>query len=107
MSQPRDTAAVETHFTEALPFLERGVKKARADMFFYAAAAVLCIVALSFTADLEMPFGLNFVVVVIRVLLVLGLGYNGWMGVIMTNKEINCLTAAKKDINNLIKSNPT
>ena len=106
MSSVREFAEIEKSFSAAIPVLDSGIKQVRADRVFYMIVFLLSFIMLTFTADLVLPWGLNAMVILIRVILVLASGGCLWMGVVMANREINGLLAAKKDINNLLKSNP-
>ncbi len=100
-----DREELDNHFNYTLPVLERGLKKARIDQVFYGTALFLCMVALAFTWELTLPFGLTMGISTLRILLTLGVGFCAWMGIIGCSWELNAVTAAKKDIANLLRSN--
>ena len=91
---------------EALPVLTNGMKRVRANQVFQAITVVICMILLAFLSDVDLPYGFNIFVWLLRFLITLGMGYVAWMAVVMSNFEINALTATKKDINNLLRCNP-
>ena len=105
MGLPRDIAEVEKNFSEAIPALESGLRKARADQVFYMMAMFLCAMALGITGGLDMPWGLGVVQTIMRVILTLGLGFCVWMAAVITSAEMNAIRATKKDISNLLRAN--
>ena len=76
------------------------MRKAKADQVFYGIAIFLCLVALGFMSHLSLPFGMT----TLRVLFTLGIGFCAWMGIIGCTWEVNALTAARKDIANMLRS---
>lgn len=102
----RDSGVIEKNFLEALPILEQGSKKVKANQIFYGVALFLCIMALVFTADMTLPYGLEFLLIFIKVVGTIAIGYFFWMGVVMANWELSGILATRKAINYLLKANP-
>ena len=104
MTLPRETGEIEKYLTEAIPILDKGYKKVKAMQTFYAVVLVMCLVGLLFSCDLDLPLGLGYIVTLGRFAMGVGVGACIWMGVVMTNREMNGLLCARKDINNLLRA---
>lgn len=103
---PRETGEIEKHLTDALPIIDNAMKRVRSDQVYYVVAMALLGIALTFTFDLSLPYGLTFLILLLRGLLVVALAFCFWTASVLSNKELNGLIAARKDINNALKSNP-
>ncbi len=108
MAPSIDSGEVEKHLNDALPVLEWGINKAKSDQVFFCVKLFLCIVALvalnNFSCEAWSVVGTCLGVT--KAVLVLIAGACFWLAAIMCNIEINGLTSAKKDVNNMLKSNP-
>ena len=93
-------------FSDAIPVLDDGMRKVKADQVFYAVAFAISIFGLIYSAALTMPYGLDLILMLIRFLVTVACGYFFWMAVVLANWELNGLLAARKNINNILKSNP-
>ena len=102
----RPTGEIEKDLTDALPLINTGIKKVKSDQVFFSVVAFLCLVALTFTSSVQMPYGMNMCMYLVRFFLAVAIGFCVWMVLVMCNSEINGLTAIKKDMNNLLRSNP-
>ena len=106
MGPERDSGAIEKLFTDALPVMDSGMKKVKADQVFYAVSMFIAAVALIFTAEFSLPFGLNFILTFARFILTVGVAFCGWSVIVLANRELNGIMATRKDINNLLRGNP-
>lgn len=102
----RDASEIEKNFTDALPIIDEGMKRVKANQVFYLVLFLLSVFALFFTSELYLPYGLNVLLIIMKTFLVLLSGFCAWCGLVLTNTEINGLLAVRKDINNLLKANP-
>jgi len=102
----RDSGELETSLSDLLPVIERGIKKVRSSQVFYAIAFLLCVIALIFTSNLSVPFGLSTLVSLARTVLVVYAAFCTWMALVLTNWELSALLAAKKDANNTLRTLP-
>jgi hypothetical protein len=106
MANTRDSAEIEKNFTDALPVIDDGMKCVKADQISFYVLLFLSITLLFFTSNIVMPYGLDVILKSLRVFLVLVAGFSLWSSTVMANKELNGFLAVRKDINNLLKSNP-
>lgn len=102
----RNSGSVEKVFSDALPILEDGMRKVKADQVFYAVALLISVFGLIYSAGFTLPYGLGIFLVIIRFLVTVASGYFFWMAVVLANWELNGLIATRKNINNILKSNP-
>ena len=101
-----DSGELEKSLSDLIPVLDRGMKKVQSSQVFYAVAFLLCITALVFTSNMSVPYGLDFIVAVIRVILVIHAAFCVWMAAVLSNWELSGLLAAKKDANNTLRTLP-
>ncbi len=73
---------------------------------YFALAAILMIL-LFITADMTLPYGINFILAILRTFITLLAGYSLICGIILCNIELNGLTSTKKDLIFLARSNQT
>ena len=102
----RDSGAIEKYFSEALPIIDAGQQKVRTDQVYFAVVAILCFILLVFSSDITPPWGLGMPLAFVRVILTIIIGYLFWMGIVLSNFELNGLLATRKDINNILRVNP-
>ena len=106
MAPPRETGEIEKHLSDAIPVLDEGLRKVKANQVYYLVAMMLCLFTTIFTSNMTLPFGLTLFITLLRVVMVVAVAFFFWTATVLANKEINGLTAARKDINNALKSNP-
>ena len=102
----RHSGDVEKVFSDAIPILDDGMRKVKADQVFYVVALLISMFGLIYSAGLTMPYGLGVILVLVRFLVTIACGYFFWMAVVLANWELNGLIATRKNINNILKSNP-
>ncbi len=103
----RSAGNTEKHLLEMLPVLNSGLKQTKANQVFYTVALFINIFAIIYSAGFEMPYGLGIFLVLVRFLLTVACGYFFWIAVVLSNFELNGIIAAQKNVNNLLKSNPS
>ena len=70
----------------------------------YYIVALVCILVLLLSANLVLPFGLNFVLALYRTMGTLLAGYALVNAIILSKVELNGLISTKKDLERLAKS---
>ena len=73
----------------------------RASQVFYAVVTAMCLLAVFVGAKLSLPYGVEYFGVAI--LACIG-AFSFWSALVLSNRELNGLMSARKDINNLLKS---
>jgi len=101
-----DSGELEKSLSDLLPIVDRGMKKVQSSQVFYAVTVLLCFTALIFTSNLSVPYGVNIIVYIARVILVVYAAFCMWMTAVLSNWELNGLMAAKKDANNTLRTLP-
>lgn len=104
MGRLRQPEEIEKHLSEALGIMDDGMKKVRSSRVFYSVLVLLCIVALVFFSDFHLPFVPDIFFSFARLVLTVFLCFFVWMARVGNDREMNGLKAAKKDMNNLVKS---
>jgi len=104
MGRLRQPEEIEKHLSEAIGLLDDGLKKVRSSRVFYSVLLLLCFVALAFFSDFHLPFVPDIVFTFARLALTVFLCFCAWMARVGNDRETNGLKAAKKDMNNLVKS---
>jgi len=102
----RGSGELERCLSDLIPVVDRGMKRVRSSQVFYAVALLLCLSALVFTSDLSVPYGLEVIVSIARVVLVVYAAFCAWMAGVLSHWELNVLMAAKKDANNTLRTLP-
>jgi len=102
----RDSGELEKSLSDLIAVVEHGVNKVRSSQVFYAIAFLLSVFVLIVTNNISVPYGLNIVVSVARIILVVYAAFCMWMALILSNWELNALLAAKKDANNTLRTLP-
>ena len=105
MGRQRNTSEVEKNLMDCLPAIDDGLRAVEAARYFYMAILVLSFVALIYLTSIQASSFMFVFVNVLYVGLLCLIVFAGWNGVIMLTLEANTLMAAKKDINNLLRSN--
>ncbi|CAH1798548.1 unnamed protein product [Owenia fusiformis] len=98
MTKQLDIPSRNKNFEEAVPVLQKGIKKAQFDRNVYIAALILGLVAFFFLDCIPMPYGLGWVLSCVEYTLVLGVVFSIWMSVVMCPVEENACIAAQKDM---------
>lgn len=104
MGKARELQEIEKHLSDAIGSLDHGVQLVKSSRVFYSVLVLLCVVAISFSSDFQLPFVPNFIFALFHVALIIFLCFCIWMARIGNDREMNGFKAAKKDVNNLIKS---
>ncbi|KAK2163915.1 hypothetical protein LSH36_72g05013 [Paralvinella palmiformis] len=103
----RETGEIEKNLTEALPIIDKGLQKIKSNQVFFVVSMFFCLVALVFTSDIASSWTMWGVIIgIFRTFLTVAIAFLVWNVLILSKIEWAGLTAAKKDINNLLKSNP-
>ena len=103
MGRQRDTVEVTRHLGSILPIMDKGEGKIYFDQKVFLVSALFCFFVLTMTGSMDSAWMLlSLPLVFLRFLLVLGLGFFLWMGIIMINVELNCLIAARKNVKTLL-----
>lgn len=106
-AKSRETGEIEKHLMEALPIVEQGLQKIKSNQVFFIASMFLCLVAVVFTCDIAPSWTVCGIMIgIIRTFLTVAIAFLLWTVLILSKVERAGLTATKKDINNLLKSNP-
>ena len=102
MSPEPDMQSRNKYFQEAIPLLDKGMKKAKSDQIFFFVLSAVCAFLLALTGSAELPCGLWVLLILLRLLLTLTMGFSIWMSVVMVNAELSALMASKKDVINML-----
>jgi sphingomyelin phosphodiesterase 2 len=103
MGKRCESGEIEKHLSELLLVVDSGIKKVKSSQVFYTAAILLSLTALVFTSSIDLPFGINILVTVGRMVVLLYVAFCMWMILTVTNFELTSLYAAKKDVNNAVR----
>ena len=101
-----DSGAVETNLSDALTILDNGVQKVARDKTFFSFLSIVCLVAMVMISNISLPHPFNFLTSFVHVCITVTVAYLLWMILIMSKWELNGLISVKKDVNNLLNSNP-
>ena len=102
MAPEHKFATLEEILPTAVKVVDSGIQSIKSARIYYAAMLILSVMMLLFTHNLELPSGLNVLLVALRVFLVMASAFAVWMAGVMDIKDKNSLQAARADINRLL-----
>ena len=92
---------------ESLPYFDKGIRKVKSDRMYFGIILILSTAGLVFCSDIVLPYGFDFILSLIRLMLVLVIAFSLWDVIVLSNKELSGLMAAQKDVRNVLRNTQT
>ena len=102
MAPVLEKKTLESVLPEAIKAIDCGIQQIKSARFYYAAMLVLSVVLLLFTSALELPYGLNALIIALRVFPVMSSAFAIWMACVLDVKDKNSMLAVRSDMNRLL-----